>query len=93
MRVSASPQPRSRGRPYVSCASSTCFFPSIEVARCAKMSRIRIVRSMTFVGRPPEDLLFQVAQLRRRELLVEHDGVGLRLSDLLDDLRDLAASR
>ncbi len=36
-----------RGSVYLSCASSTCSLPSRLFARCAKMSRISIVRSMT----------------------------------------------
>ncbi len=36
-----------RGSRYFSCASSTCSLPSRERARCAKMSRISWVRSIT----------------------------------------------
>ena len=43
-----SPQPRRRGRRYSSWANSTCARPSWLFACCAKMSRIKAVRSMTF---------------------------------------------
>ena len=36
-----------RGRRYWSCASSTCILPSRLRARCAKMSRMSALRSMT----------------------------------------------
>ena len=42
-----SPQPRSRGSRYSSCASSTCALPSRLLACWLKMSRITAVRSMT----------------------------------------------
>ena len=42
-----SPQPRSRGSRYSSCASSTCALPSRLLACWLKMSRMTAVRSMT----------------------------------------------
>ena len=47
-RLSASSRWPSRGSVYFSCASSTCSLPSRVSARCAKMSRMSCVRSMTF---------------------------------------------
>ena len=41
------PNPVSLGILYASCASSTCSLPSFDVARLAKISSIRIVRSIT----------------------------------------------
>ena len=58
-----------------SCASSTCSLPSRVRARRAKMSRISCVRSTTL--RPTR--LFEVAQLRRRQLVVEDDERRRRL--------------
>ena len=45
------PCPARRGRRYFSCASSTCNLPSLVFARWAKMSRIRVVRSITAAPR------------------------------------------
>ena len=74
-RDSAVPEPTSRGSRYFSCASSTCHLPSRVRARRAKMSRISWVRSMTLRS----SSLFELPQLRRRQLVVEdhHVDVGL----------------
>ena len=42
------PWPPSRGSRYFSWASSTCSLPSLLRARWAKMSRIKVVRSITW---------------------------------------------
>ena len=52
-RDSDSPQPRSRGSMYCSCASSTCVLPSRLLACWAKMSRISAVRSITLTLTTP----------------------------------------
>ena len=41
------PSPLRRGSRYLSCASSTCRRPALVLARWAKMSKIKVVRSMT----------------------------------------------
>ena len=46
-RESAVPLPVKRGRRYFNCAASTCTLPARLCARCAKISRISIVRSTT----------------------------------------------
>ena len=46
-RDKAMPAPTNRGSRYLSCASSTCNFPSRVLAREAKMSRMSCVRSST----------------------------------------------
>ena len=43
--------PTRRTARYLNCASSTWIFPSLVFARAAKISRMIIVRSMTFVSR------------------------------------------
>ncbi len=57
-----------------SCASSTCSLPSCEVARWAKMSRIRPVRSTTRAV----EVLRQVAFLHRAQGVVEQHQVAHR---------------
>ena len=76
----------SRGSRYWSCASSTCSLPSRLRARCAKMSRMSALRSMTL----RLSALLEVALLRRRELVVEDDDVGRRLVGQRAHLLDLA---
>ena len=48
-RESASPFPFKRGYMYCSWASSTCNFPSPLLALRAKISRMSVVRSITFL--------------------------------------------
>src|ERR1700733_7388209 len=55
-RDSVSPQPRSRGSRYCSCASSTWALPSLLRACWAKMSRISAVRSTTLTRTMPSSL-------------------------------------
>ena len=74
-RESQSLPPTSRGRRYLSCASSTCSLPSRVRARAAKMSRMSCVRSTTLLLQPRFDL----PQLGRRQLVVEDDEVDVGL--------------
>ena len=74
-RDSAVPEPASRGSRYLSCASSTCHLPSRVRARRAKMSRISCVRSTTLRSRR----VLEMAQLRRRQLVVDDDHVDVGL--------------
>ena len=82
------PAPTSRGSRYFSCASSTCSLPSRVRARRAKMSRISCVRSTTLRVEP----LLQLAQLRRRELVVENDDVDVGFGGGAGEQFDLAAA-
>ena len=95
-RADAAAEPRQRGarrRPAAaagtsSCASSTCSLPSRVRARRAKMSRISCVRSMTLRS----TRLLDVAQLRRRQLVVEDDDVDVGLVAGGRERLDLAAA-
>ena len=87
-RDSAVADPTSRGIRYFSCASSTCSLPSRVRARRAKMSRMSCVRSTTLRS----SALFEVAQLRRRQLVVEDDDVDVELVAGGRERCDLAAA-
>ena len=87
-RDSSRPAPTSRGSRYFSCASSTWSLPSRVRARRAKMSRISCVRSTTRSVEP----LLQLAQLRRRQLVVEDDDVDLGFGGGAREQVDLAAA-
>ena len=50
-RESAPPQPRTRVIRYSICARDTCALPSFDFACWAKISRMSMVRSMTFTSR------------------------------------------
>ena len=66
-------EPTRRGMRYLSCASSTCSWPSRVRARLAKMSRMSWVRSSTRDG----GRALEIAQLGRRQLVVEDDEIGV----------------
>ena len=70
-RDSAALAPTSRGSRYFSWASSTCSLPSRVRARRAKMSRIELRAIDHLAG----DQILQLAQLRRRQLVVDDDDV------------------
>ena len=87
-RDSSGPAPISRGSRYFSCASSTCSLPSRVRARRAKMSRISCVRSTTL----QRQALLQLAQLRRRQLVVEDDEVDIGFGRGAREQIDFAAA-
>ena len=78
--------PRMRGRLYSSCASSTWSFPSAVVACWAKMSRISCVRSID----ARVERVLEEALLRRVELVVDDQALGVRLLEALLQLLELA---
>ena len=82
------PMPTSRGSRYFSCASSTWSLPSRVRARLAKMSRMSCVRSTTLRSQT----LAELAQLRRRQLVVEDDDVDVGLVGRLRQQLHLAAA-
>ena len=88
--LSSLPRPRRRGRRWRSSASSTCALPSWVRAFWAKMSRITSVRSMAVRPR----IFSRLRCWAGRQLVVEHDGVGVdRLGQLVQLLRPCPCRR